>query len=685
MSTIRATLQLASWDDIECIINIDAKRKDVTTKKDAYVQDNRLSYTVLVNTWLLTIRKWSALGWCGLLDYMKKHGLIETIKFTSSEADCWLRGMQDDLHPFTLNLLHDIMRYSHAPNMRDDESRDINNQPIAAFLFVLRYPKRFSPLHANMIEESGYTDFLNWENRNKLRSRQELPQYVVKRVRDVICHMCDWDAFLAEVESLDICDYSLTSGSCVEGRAPIMKLRAIADEEPRAIGSMFGYTIGGFPTTTLSWGTGNYDHPCKLMAVPKNYKSPRMIAPEPAYRQARAKEIFRILEKYLPSAINLRDQSQNQEKAYLGSIDGSWGTIDLSKASDSILKRMLWDFFPCRVADVLQNYLSTSITVKGKIRTLHMLSTSGNALTFILEAIIIWGVSQAGVETVCVFDNEDTDDDAVSVYGDDTAVKSQYAATVIDFLTMLGFVVNEDKTFVDPQHLYRESCGVEYYNGYNTSCHYFPRSPIRGTVNRQTCSLSNFTYWDGHVEQFADTTTSLIKLQHGLYLISPDASAYIHALVREARPNMTESPVGQEEATDLWGYLCDNPKKVVPCGQITERADVNDALASLRKRIPSGSFTEVPLQDTLPVGYEKSLIKWSEVCTWCDVHMYPTTSYRKCVISDERDEQIYQIYRYTRFLKDGPKYDDELSRLLRVSSDPRRTLDTPDTVFWKRG
>jgi hypothetical protein len=680
MSCIRATLQLVAPEDISAIIKADIRSGNVTTNAKDYTKDNYLAYTVLCNTWMISIQKWSRFGWCGLVDHMKKKGLLETIRFASEQADLILDNRKDELHPYVMNLLHDVLRYSHPTNERDDIESDINRHPMAAILFLLRYPKRFSPLHADVVEEEGYTSWLNCENRNKLRSRKELPHWLVIKVREEISNMIDWDSFLAEAEGCD--DFQLSNGSCVEGRAPISKLVAITEENPNALHSIMGFSLGGYPKTTMSWDPlTNKDHPGKVIAVPKSYKAPRMIAPEPAYRQARAKVLFNILDKYLPKdIIDLHNQSHNQLTAYLGSLDGSWGTIDLSSASDSILKTMLWEFFPANVANFLAPYLSQRVTVRGKLRTLHMLSTSGNCLTFVLEAIVFSGIGLAAISTVDTFAQEESTG-ALRVYGDDIAIKTRYAETCVQFLELFGFIVNRSKSFISPEFLYRESCGEEFYQGINTSAYYFPRRPVRGSITSDKITLDNTCQRDGFTEEYYDTTVSLVKLQQALFMVSYEASEYLKALIREAKPRMTESPVGDTAANDVWGYLCANPIPNVPFGRFIRPNENVEEVA--RAVVPKGIKYTVR-QAIRPDGTTTQCLFWSNAVdgVGCDLHYVPSVSYKAFVPKNDVERFIYDYYRYDRFLREGPRYLDDLSRLLRVSSDPRKILDTPDRVNW---
>ena len=78
----------------------------------------------------------------------------------------------------------------------------------------------------------------------------------------------------------------------------------------------------------------------------------------------------------------------------------------------------------------------------------------GNGFTFPLETLIFWALTASACEG---------DVDSVSVYGDDIICPRERADDVIDTLTMCGFKINLEKSFVEGP--FRESCGCDYYKG----------------------------------------------------------------------------------------------------------------------------------------------------------------------------------------------------------------------------
>jgi hypothetical protein len=84
------------------------------------------------------------------------------------------------------------------------------------------------------------------------------------------------------------------------------------------------------------------ERPTKVVPVPKNQKTPRLIAEEPTVMQYLQQGLFlafseAIEEDYISrSLISWRSQEPNQLLAFKGSKNGSLATLDLSEASDRV-------------------------------------------------------------------------------------------------------------------------------------------------------------------------------------------------------------------------------------------------------------------------------------------------------------------------------------------------------------
>lgn len=237
----------------------------------------------------------------------------------------------------------------------------------------------------------------------------------------------------------------------------------------------------------------------KAVAVPKSYKTPRIIAEVSAkcqfFQQGIRKWLLHFLERNNYSDfIILDDQTINQEWSRLGSIYGTYATIDLSSASDSISRHLAKKILPYGWFDVIEEFNPPFIMVNGKKEKRNILLTSGSGDTFVVESIIFLAIAFSAWEYVQIM-CPDTAYLAPRVYGDDLICDSRCYDTTRDFLQKLGFTVNESKSFSDGR--YRESCGAEWFCGLDTATKYFPRKA-----------------YDESSPEFLE---GLIALQHRLY------------------------------------------------------------------------------------------------------------------------------------------------------------------------
>jgi hypothetical protein len=215
------------------------------------------------------------------------------------------------------------------------------------------------------------------------------------------------------------------------------------------------------------------DHPAHLHAVPKQWNKPRFISIEPLCKNLLqmgiGQALVDFLEKtklaahYIPD-----DQSYNRIAALIGSHCGSFVTIDLSSASDSVRN----DFVVSATSRLprFQRYIQWARTPFIKIR--YELGTKyhesvfeqrkfagmGNRLTFPMEVLVF---SSIVCEVISLTTRENPWDVCWYVYGDDIVVPLEYADATMKALTSYGFTVNKTKSFYeDSGHIFRESCGL---------------------------------------------------------------------------------------------------------------------------------------------------------------------------------------------------------------------------------
>jgi hypothetical protein len=194
----------------------------------------------------------------------------------------------------------------------------------------------------------------------------------------------------------------------------------------------------------------------KLSFVPKNAKTFRAIVTEPLLNGMVQLGIGDYLQKRLLAfGVDIRDQSLNQRLAREGSLTGALATLDLSSASDTISRELVYHLLPLDWACFLDRYRSRTVVYEGREIDQHKFSSMGNGFTFPLETLIFWAITRA-----CCDDSE-----TVSVYGDDIICPTHRYSLVSRALHCAGFVVNHEKSYSEGR--FRESCGADYFRGFD--------------------------------------------------------------------------------------------------------------------------------------------------------------------------------------------------------------------------
>lgn len=214
---------------------------------------------------------------------------------------------------------------------------------------------------------------------------------------------------------------------------------------------------------------------CKLVFVPKSLLAYRSISMEPSslmWVQQGVKDALvsycnrdrRLSRRFRPD-----DQEPNRVGAWLGSIDGSFATIDLTAASDSVSWSLVRKWFR---ETFLYRWMvctrSTSVLLPdGAEMALKKYAPMGSALCFPTETLIFCAITECAIRE-CGADPRNSD---YRVYGDDIVVETDFVSAVVDRLRKNGFTVNPKKSFwaSSERFTFRESCGGEYLNGYDVT------------------------------------------------------------------------------------------------------------------------------------------------------------------------------------------------------------------------
>jgi hypothetical protein len=201
--------------------------------------------------------------------------------------------------------------------------------------------------------------------------------------------------------------------------------------------------------------------------------------------------------------------------ARLGSIDGSYATIDLKDASDMISNDLVIEVFG-KVAptflQLIQDCRSTRAKLPdGTILPLRKFASMGSALCFPIEAMVFFTIVMYTLVKISgkvpsrrLLTKLSRD---VAVYGDDIIIPSSTATRVMEDLESYGLRVNHDKSF--HTGLFRESCGGDYYNGVDITPTYVTHWDDTGTLSNSSqrvtyVALANTFYMKGqwHASQY---------------------------------------------------------------------------------------------------------------------------------------------------------------------------------------
>lgn len=222
-----------------------------------------------------------------------------------------------------------------------------------------------------------------------------------------------------------------------------------------------------------------------LFTVPKSTEIDRCAAKEPDLNMFMQKGLGDEIRKCLRRVgINLNDQGVNAELARLGSLDGHLMTIDLSSASDSISRELVFQLMPPCWFTLLSNLRSPITVIDGEPHMNEMFSSMGNGFTFELESLLFYAITRA----VAFFRGVRG---RISVYGDDIIAPAEIFAELSYALQYLGFEVNTKKSF--HTGVFRESCGSHWYAGTDVTPFYI-RKPIE-TVLDLTHILNQLVKW----------------------------------------------------------------------------------------------------------------------------------------------------------------------------------------------
>jgi hypothetical protein len=210
----------------------------------------------------------------------------------------------------------------------------------------------------------------------------------------------------------------------------------------------------------------------RLIAVPKDARGPRLICVHPTesiwiQEGLRDQLETSITRRFIhpwnwpKGQVHFDDQTPNGRLALQASMDRTYATLDLKEASDRLSDTLVRELFgshyrwfgSCRAQ-------KADIPVLDRTVEISCYAPMGNATTFPVQSLVFWALCASTLEAIgCT--------DRLLVFGDDIIVPSAHAPLVIEVLEQFGLRVNRTKSFY--KGAFRESCGVDAFNGINVT------------------------------------------------------------------------------------------------------------------------------------------------------------------------------------------------------------------------
>lgn len=201
----------------------------------------------------------------------------------------------------------------------------------------------------------------------------------------------------------------------------------------------------------------------KAAAAPKSFEISRMVFPDTVLGGFLSRGLGDYLRLKLEKGtkIDLSTQAEyHKVLAKLASIMGHLATLDMSKASDSFVWKHIEMFMPASWLPILRIVRTANYECEiegekfsGEFNS-FMLMGSGH--TFPLQTLLFYAITTAVMR---LFGSRKQ----ACVYGDDIIVPTRFALPCIRSLQLLGFQINENKSFISGP--FRESCGGDYHTG----------------------------------------------------------------------------------------------------------------------------------------------------------------------------------------------------------------------------
>jgi hypothetical protein len=245
--------------------------------------------------------------------------------------------------------------------------------------------------------------------------------------------------------------------------------------------SFFASANEGLPYTV---GVTGERPKAKLIAVPKSYRKPRLIASEPVVHQFLQQGLMRWIREHMHPihrrSVDFNSQQPSRDAALRASATGKFATVDLSAASDRLSLWVVESFFRKHPLLLESLIVTRSDSVVDPITNqegcLRKFAPMGSAVTFPVQSLVYATVAYAAVLVHNGWDLKSHSymrkklkqvADSVRVFGDDILLPSEAVPNLGVLLEFLQLKVNGSKSHYDGY--FRESCGMDAYKGYDVT------------------------------------------------------------------------------------------------------------------------------------------------------------------------------------------------------------------------
>jgi len=351
---------------------------------------------------------------------------------------------------------------------------------------------------------------------------------------------------------------------------------------------------------------------CKLVAVPKDSRGPRLICVHPAeaiwIQQGQRRLLEQAIERspITSGKINFRDQKVNAMLALSASKDLEFCTLDLKEASDRISCDLVKYLFGGSYSIMSCARAEECVMLDGTIIKLEKWAPMGNCLTFPVESLVFYSLARAGILSAY---GENCDQ--IYVFGDDLVFPSKYYTGVISALAYVGLAINAAKTF--RLGFFRESCGTDAYKGVDVT-------PIR-VKKASLSSVSDFVSWcdlakrlrrQGY-EETASFMYSLVRRRYHLPLVNDFNASGLYEYVERDFAYLLRNNIGKavrfNKKLHRWEVKLLQVRPCLKAGLIHDRCHVLDSLIRLQQ-----SCCESTMFDGYPLPYRERLSHgWTEI------------------------------------------------------------------------